>query len=98
MNDETVVNLAFCWYEPEEWLKIKKSASDSEKQDDTYEEWKANANSAIAELRANGQNVVKIAIRSGEFLAWCKENNYENNSHARSEFAAKKLEERRRES
>ena len=50
MNDETKVNLAFCWYEPNEWLKVKKAAVDAEKQDDSFEEWKANANSTIAEL------------------------------------------------
>ncbi len=97
MTDEAKINLAFCWYEPNEWLKIKKAAVDAEKQDDSFEEWKENANHAIAEFRANGQNVVKIAMKSEEFLAWCKDKSYENNSEARSEFAAEKLEERRRE-
>lgn len=97
MSTEEHVNLAFCWYEPDEWLKIKKVAADAEKQDDTYEEWKANANDAIRNIRATGRNVVKIAMKAEEFLAWCKENNHENNSESRSKYAAKKLEERNRE-
>ena len=47
MSDQNEVNLAFCWYEPDEWLGIKKFAKDADKQDDTYEEWRANANEAI---------------------------------------------------
>ena len=79
MNNDTHLNLAFCWYEPDEWLDIKKFAVDADKQDDTYEEWRANANKAIKNIRASGQNVVKISMKADEFFAWCKDNNCQNN-------------------
>ena len=83
--------MAFCWYEPDEWLKIKMTATDADKQDDSYEEWKANANNAIKEIRAAGHNVVKIAMKSEEFLEWCEKNGVENNGGNRSKFAGEKL-------
>ena len=97
MNNDGQLNLALCWYELDDWCEIKKTALDAEEQDDTFEEWKANANSAIAEIRANGQHVVKIAMKPKEFFAWCIENGFENNAEARSEYAARKLKGRRRE-
>ena len=93
MNDEAKVNPAFCWYGPEEWLKTKKTAVDAEKQDDTYGEWKANANKAISGIRAAGHDITKKAMKSNRFFAWCKENKYET----RPKFTAEKSEERRRE-
>jgi hypothetical protein len=37
-------------------------------------------------------------MKADEFFAWCKENNFENNASARSEYAARKLKGRKRES
>jgi hypothetical protein len=59
-NDMVV---AFCWYQPEEWEKLKQSAGDAEKLDDTYKEWKKNANDMIRVVRAAGRNVQKIDIK-----------------------------------
>lgn len=97
MNNEKDLAIAFCWYEPDEWLKIKKSAADADAQDDSYEEWKSNANQAINNIRATGHAVVKIAIKAEEFSGWCNKNNTENNADARSRFAVVKLKERKRE-
>ena len=97
MSSERDLAIAFCWYEPDEWLKIKESAADADSQDDSYEEWKSNANQAIESIRATGHNVAKIAMKTEEFSAWCKKNNIENNADGRSRFAAMKLKERKRE-
>jgi hypothetical protein len=97
MRGKSDTSIAFCWYEPDNWLKVKKSAADADKQDDTYGEWKANANRAIREIRAEGLNVTKIAIKAEEFLAWCHENEIPNDGDARSRFAVMKLQERSRE-
>ncbi len=97
MNSEESIGVAFCWYEPSEWEILKRTAADSETLDDTYEEWKSNANRAISEFNAQGININKISMKMEEFETWCKENSYINNSEARSEYAAKKLQERTRE-
>ena len=97
MTTEGKIGIAFCWYEPNEWEILKETAIDSETLDDTYEEWKSNANSAINEFNAQGMKIKKISIKMSEFESWCKENNLRNNSQARSEYAVKKLQERTRE-
>ena len=95
MIDEPESEIAICWFSRNEWELVKASAVDKEAQDDTYEEWKANANWAIRNFRAKGQRVAKVAVKSKELLAWCAENDLENNAQARSQFAADKLIARR---
>ncbi len=97
MTGEENIGIAFCWYEADEWEKLKQTAVDSETLDDSYEEWKSGANNAISELTAQGLKINKIAMRMDEFIFWCQENNSVNNSEARSSYAAKKLQARKRE-
>ena len=97
MTSENNIGIAFCWYEADEWEKLKRTAVDSDTLDDSYEEWKSNANTAINELTAQGLQINKIAMKMDEFKAWCERNNSENNSDARSNYAANKLQQRRRE-
>jgi len=97
MTSEENIGVAFCWYEADEWETLKRTAADSETLDNSYEEWKSNANNAISELKAQGLEISKIAMKMDELTSWCQENNYENNSKARSNYAANKLRERTRE-
>ena len=97
MTIEENIGIAFCWYEAGEWEKLKQTAIDSDTLDDSYEKWKSNANNAIVELNAQGLKINKVAMKMDEFNVWCQENNYSNNSSARSSYGAKKLQERRRE-
>ena len=97
MTGEENIGIAFCWYEAEEWEKLKQTAVDSQTLDDSYEEWKSSANNAITDLKAQGLKINKIAMRMDEFNSWCQENNSKNDSEGRSSYAAKKLQERKRE-
>lgn len=88
-QSETTDNIvvAFCWYQPDEWEKLKQTAADAEKLDDTYKEWKKNANDMIRVVRATGRSVQKINIKTEALNAWCKAEGRENNSAARSHYA-----------
>ena len=97
MADDENIGIAFCWYEADEWEKLKQTAADAKTLDNSYEEWKSGANNALSELIAQGLKINKIAMKMDEFDLWCKENNAKNNSNARSNYAAKKLQERKRE-
>ncbi len=97
MTTEKNIGIAFCWYEAGEWEKMKVTSEDSDTLDSSYEEWKSSANIAIAELMAEGLKINKIAMKMDEFNSWCKENRFKNNSKARSNYAAHKLQERNRE-
>ena len=86
--------VAFCWYQREEWEKLKATAVDKDTLDDSYDEWKTNATSAIKDLRNGRQLVQKVKINIDQLDTWCEENGLENNSAARSHFAGEKLQQR----
>jgi hypothetical protein len=92
MEQNDQIPLAMCWYDEVQWKLLKELDPDGT--DDTYEEWRRNASEAFAELRATGQDIIKISIRMDEFLAWCEENNREPVSSSRSAYAAFKLQQK----
>ena len=53
MSDQNVV-YSFAWCQPEEWSHLREVVDDPSSLDDTYEEWRAIAEKAISEFRANG--------------------------------------------
>ncbi|WDD99293.1 hypothetical protein [Thalassomonas actiniarum] len=87
MGEQKVV-YSFAWFQPDEWYRLKEVVDDPSTLDDTYEEWRRNAEKAISEFRANGQQVKKISIKISELLAWCESKNVKPDSKARSEYAA----------
>ena len=92
MND---LRIAFCWYQRDEWEKLKATAADKDDLDDTYDEWKSNASSAIQDLRDDGQLIQKVSIKIDQLEAWCEEEGVDNNSQARSRYAMNLLKNRR---
>lgn len=83
-----------CWYQPEEWLKPRDSATDAEKHDDTYEDWKKNANDMIRFVQLAGRKVQKVNIKIEDLEAWCMTEGRENNSAALSHYATAKARQR----
>ena len=87
------VVLGVSWFTPEEWKKIKSISVDSEKLDDTYDEWMKNAENAISMFTEHGLQVRKINVNALEFVQWCTENGKMLDGGARSEFVAGKVRE-----
>jgi hypothetical protein len=87
MNEQEVV-YSFAWYQPNEWELLKQAVDDPSTLDDTYAEWRNNAENAISEIRANGHSINKISIKIVQLLAWCENKGVKPDSGSRSEYAA----------
>lgn len=87
MSDENIV-YGLCWYQPEQWDRLKEISSDRDDLEDTYEEWRRNANKSLSELRASGQVIKKVKINLEELLLWCNEQQLKINSHSRAGYAS----------
>lgn len=74
------------WYTAEEWLKVKTSAADPERFEDTYAEWLEMAEKALLELRAVGINAQRHHIVASDLLAWCMAHGRVNDAAARSQY------------
>jgi hypothetical protein len=82
MNHHGNVKIGMCWFDEVQWKLLKEL--DPEGTDDSYTEWRKQANKAFSELRASGQDIVKVSIRIEELLAWCEENDCEPVSSSRA--------------
>jgi len=86
MNNDNEIIYTICWFDEEQWELIAKL--DPNGVDDSYSQWRKNANKAFSELKENGFNVQKISVTTTELEKWCQERNVEPNSKSRSEYAA----------
>ncbi|GAC20156.1 hypothetical protein [Paraglaciecola arctica] len=93
MREQNIV-YSLAWFQPNEWSRLKEVVDDPSSLDDTYEEWRANAEKAISKYRANGQTVQKISIKISELLIWCGSKGYKPDSEARAEYTASLAKER----
>ena len=93
MNEENVI-YSFTWFQPQEWQLLKESVDDPTSLDDSYDEWRKQAESAVREFRSNGKKVKKISIKVSELLTWCDSKGLKPDSKARSEFTSFKAEQR----
>jgi hypothetical protein len=86
MDTDKDIHLSLCWFDKEQWEHLAKIDPDGV--DDSYEEWRKEANKAISNFAANGQKVEKVSIKVAELQEWCKNKGIAPNSSARAEFAA----------
>jgi len=89
------VNIGVCWYKEEQWERLKEIVADPESLEDTYQQWRKDAEKALSQLRANGLNVKKVSVDTEEMLIWANENGRSLDGEARSEYAVYLLKHRR---
>ncbi len=94
MNDNMVIGV--CWYKEEQWERLKEIVADPEGIEDTYKQWKVDAEKTINELRNNGENVKKVSVDTEKMLLWANENNRPINGETRSEYAVYLLQQRKK--
>lgn len=80
------IKLAICWFQPEQWDRVKSIYTDSDILGETYEGWRKTANEAISKLQTEGHAPVKIRIDLDEFIIWCAEKEVPVSIKASSEF------------
>ena len=85
MSEENI-KLGLCWYQPEQWERLKEIANDRADLEPTYEEWRKNASRAISDFQASGQPIKKVKINLEELLFWCNEKGKVVNSESRAEY------------
>ena len=84
------------WYAPEDWARVRATATDPESFEDSFVEWEACATGGLAVIRKGYPNATKVMVCANHFLAWCLFEKKVNNSSSRSEYVAHLLEERQR--
>ena len=85
--------IAIVWYRPAQWQRVRDTATDAEKLEESYAEWLQLAESKFQELKSSGRKVEKVDVDSEKLILWCNERAMENDGKARSLYAAERLSE-----
>jgi hypothetical protein len=84
------------WYRREQWSRLVELCSDADALDASYEDWLRNATARFTELTAAGLTLKRVDVDVERLLAWCLVQGRPVDNQARSEYAAKLLEDERR--
>ena len=91
-NSNIVLGLA--WYRPEQWSLLRSLAVDSDKLEETYDEWLAVANKGLDDLRCKGISARKVDVDVRELSVWCKSRGCPFDAEARAGYVSEKLSHR----
>ena len=82
--------LAVCvgGYTEENWTKVKASAIDRDRFEETIQEWTYTAEKALRDLQIAGVNAEKFNIKAHELLAWCLAHDKSICAASRAEFVS----------
>ena len=92
LESRTVIGLAS--YHADEWEELKAFCDDRNTLEESYDEWKNNAEKARGDLELDGFHVEMVDFDLMEFKAWCRLNGKRPTAASRSEFTVLKLRER----
>ena len=82
------------WYRAEQWDRLREISVDRDRLEQIYEEWVANAEESLRNMRKAGIYAEKIDVDVEELLAWCEARGREVDGEARAAYAADMLRQR----
>jgi len=85
------VVVGVCWYTETGWARVKETATDPERFEATYEEWRTMAEKSLLDLAGVGISPVKVTLDPDEFAAWCTRYGRKNNASARARSVSARL-------
>lgn len=88
MEDQKTVCIA--WFRREQWPLLKQKAADRDEIEDTYDDWEKEAKKLVRMCIETGNKFHKIDVDVFALEKWCEEKGLQNDSKARSQFAAEK--------
>lgn len=86
--------MGFAWYRPDQWSLLRSLSVDSDKLEETYEQWLAFANKTVDDLRCQGISVQKMDVDVRELSVWCKKHGCPLDGDARAAYVSEKMNQR----
>lgn len=87
-------NIGIVWYTETEWKKMKEISSDSERLENSFEEWEKMSEKVLRDMKATGLIGEKVFINTNEFSIWCKIHSLPVDASSRSRYVSEILSKR----
>lgn len=91
MTEEEKHYAGICWFEKNQWEKLKEVAEDRDRLEETWEEWHARSLDMIDTFATRNIFIEKVSVDLEELIQWCEKNDKSINSATRAEFVTQKM-------
>ena len=88
------INVGIVWYTKEEWEKMKSISVDSERLENSFQEWEAMAQKTLVDMKSTGITGEKVFIKAEEFFIWCKIHSVPVDASSRSRYVSEIMSKR----
>ncbi|MEX2284550.1 MAG: hypothetical protein WEE89_18825 [Gemmatimonadota bacterium] len=88
MTDFMRPAVGVAWYSREHWQRLRDASEDRADLEDTWEEWNAQAEEQLADLRCSSIRVIKVPVDVDAMVDWCRERGVPVNAENRAAYTA----------
>ena len=83
--------IGIAWYRKEQWNRLREISTDKSELEFTFEEWLANAEKTLVDLRAQGLDASRYEVDVEKLLEWCRTKKTQVNGSTRSQYVTERL-------
>jgi hypothetical protein len=76
------------WYRRNQWQLLRDASDDRADLEDTWEEWNAQVEERVADMRCSSISVMKVPVDVDALLNWCRERRVPVNAESRAAYTA----------
>ena len=91
---ENLQNIGIVLYTKDEWEKMKAISVDSERLENSFDEWNEMSEKVLKDMKATGLSGEKVFIKADEFFIWCKIHSLPVDAASRSRYVSEILSKR----
>ena len=82
------VVVSVAWYTEQEWTKVRTTAADPERFENSYAEWESMAHQALRDLAETGIQASKTLVVASDLFAWLLLQGKPNDAASRAEYVS----------
>lgn len=91
MAEEDKHYAGICWFDKNQWDRLKEVAEDRDRLEDTWEEWHSRSLDMIETFATRNIFIEKVPVDLEELILWCESKKKGVNSATRAEFVTQKM-------
>lgn len=101
MNSPTANTLepqeaGLCWIKEEDWARLKEVTEDTDRLEDTWQEWQQKSLEMIEVFATRNIHIQKIEVEIEELINWCTSQNKPINASTRAEYVTQLMMEQKK--
>lgn len=82
------------WFDRAQWQRLTEVVDDRSELDDTFDQWRRRARTAMRNFESEGCRVEKVWIDVDSMVSWCAKEGLPVNSRSRAQYVSDLLKER----